>query len=85
MILIKKVFLSILNDYTESIYKHRQQKLIDDAIRLILNRGHLEDGSNDMAAAVIFSGLKKTNETDFPLTKLIYYFQSNDFKIDTHY
>ena len=63
----KKVFLSILNNYTESIYKHRQQKIIDDTIRLILNRGHLEDGSNDLAAAVIFSGLKKTNETDFPI------------------
>ena len=60
-----KIFLGLLNQFTESIYKPKDRTLIADAIRLILNGGKLEDGSIDMAAAVILNGLKKTNEKDF--------------------
>ena len=60
-----KIFLGLLNQFTESIYKPKDRTLIADAIRLILDGGKLKDGSIDMAAAIILNGLKKTNEKDF--------------------
>ena len=53
------LFLGLLNQFTESTYKPKDRTLIADAIRLILDGGKLEDGSYDMAATVILTGLKK--------------------------
>ena len=60
-----KLFLGLLNQFTESTYKPKDRTLIADAIRLILDGGKLKDGSIDMVAAIILNGLKKTNEKDF--------------------
>ena len=54
-----KLFLGLLNQFTESIYKPKDRTLIADAIRLILDGGKLEDGSYDMVATLILTGLKK--------------------------
>eukprot|EP01051_Picozoa_sp_SAG22_P040435 SAG22_NODE_21821_length_253_cov_24.987013_1_plen_82_part_10 len=63
----KKVFLGFVQDYTNSIYnqKPRSQKRIDEVIQLILDRGVLPDGANELPAAVIFNGLKNLVENDF--------------------
>ena len=60
----KKAFLAIVKEYTEKEYI-RGPDFVTDAVRLILNRGKMEDGANDLAAALIFSGLKNTVENDF--------------------
>eukprot|EP01052_Picozoa_sp_SAG31_P027589 SAG31_NODE_2593_length_5423_cov_21.402705_2_plen_156_part_00 len=60
----KKIFLAIVKDYTEKEYR-RGPKFVNDAIRLILKRGESEDGTNDLGAALVFSGLKNTVENDF--------------------
>eukprot|EP01049_Picozoa_sp_SAG25_P026854 SAG25_NODE_13629_length_265_cov_0.391566_1_plen_83_part_01 len=63
----KKVFLGFVTDYTDTRYnkKPRSQKNIDEAIQLILDRGVLPDGANELPAAVIFNGLKNLVENDF--------------------
>eukprot|EP01051_Picozoa_sp_SAG22_P035212 SAG22_NODE_16405_length_325_cov_46.827434_1_plen_94_part_10 len=65
----KKVFLGFVTDYTNSIYnqKPRSQKKIDEAIQLILDRGVLPDGANELRASVIFNGLKNLVENDFTM------------------
>eukprot|EP01051_Picozoa_sp_SAG22_P000625 SAG22_NODE_18_length_32591_cov_38.043549_12_plen_219_part_00 len=65
----KKVFLGFVQDYTNSIYnqKPRSQKKIDEAIQLILDRGVLPDGANELRAAVTFNGLKNLVENDFTM------------------
>eukprot|EP01051_Picozoa_sp_SAG22_P004975 SAG22_NODE_283_length_13027_cov_25.568535_6_plen_151_part_00 len=65
----KKVFLGFVTDYTNSIYnqKPRSQKKIDEVIQLILDRGVLPDGANELPAAVIFNGLKNLVENDFTM------------------
>ena len=65
----KKVFLGFVQDYTNSIYnqKPRSQKKIDEVIQLILDRGVLPDGANELPAAVIFNGLKNLVENDFTM------------------
>eukprot|EP01051_Picozoa_sp_SAG22_P003524 SAG22_NODE_173_length_16589_cov_120.738933_16_plen_151_part_00 len=65
----RKVFLGFVTDYTNSIYnkKPRLQKNIDEAIQLILDRGVLPDGANELPAAVIFNGLKNLVENDFTM------------------
>ena len=65
----KKAFLGFVQDYTNSIYnqKPRSQKKIDEVIQLILDRGVLPDGANELPAAVIFNGLKNLVENDFTM------------------